>query len=102
MIIYHTAVDRTPYTYYIRWDKLCLQYYGRRTAKNCHPSEFFISYFTSSKYVDDAIAEFGEIVKLLEQGVSKKEISELVGVKMPYISKIKCRHAKWISRTDSI
>ena len=66
MTIY-TVNDRTPYTYFIRWNDLNLNYYGRRTAKGCHPEEFFISYFTSSKYVKQTIDEFGmpDIIKIL-------------------------------------
>ena len=58
--------DRTPYTYFIRWKELDLNYYGRRTAKGCHPEEFFVTYFTSSKLVHDVIAEFGfpDIIKI--------------------------------------
>lgn len=57
--IYANDNDRTPYTYFIRWDDLNVNYYGKRTARGCHPEEFFISYFTSSKYVADTIAEYG-------------------------------------------
>jgi hypothetical protein len=46
MNIYHT-----PYTYLIGWSKLNLWYYGARYAKNCHPSDLWVTYFTSSKYV---------------------------------------------------
>lgn len=62
----YTTIDRTPYTYFIRWNDLDINYYGRRTAKGCHPEEFFISYFTSSKYVEDVIAEYGmpDIIKI--------------------------------------
>lgn len=58
--------DRTPYTYFIRWNDLDLNYYGRRTAKGCQPEEFFISYFTSSKLVEDTIAEYGmpDVIKV--------------------------------------
>lgn len=64
--ITYTTNDRTPYTYFIRWEKLNLNYYGRRTAKNCHPTEFFISYFTSSKYVKEIISQYGfpDIIKI--------------------------------------
>jgi hypothetical protein len=51
---------RTPYTYLIGWSKLNVWYYGRRTAINCHPDEFWISYFTSSKYVADFIKIHGD------------------------------------------
>lgn len=57
--IYHTFIDRTPYTYFIRWNDLDLNYYGRRTAKGCHPNELFISYFSSSDLVKEIIDEYG-------------------------------------------
>ena len=62
----YTSQDRSPYTYFIRWNELDLNYYGRRTAKGCRPEEFFITYFTSSKLVDDIIAEYGmpDIIKI--------------------------------------
>lgn len=62
----YTATDRTPYTYFIRWNKLNLNYYGRRTAKNCHPNDFFVTYFTSSKYVKEIISQYGlpDIIKI--------------------------------------
>jgi hypothetical protein len=65
MTIY-TSKDRTPYTYFISWNDLNLNYYGRRTANRCSPEEFFVSYFTSSKYVSDIIAEFGmpDVIKI--------------------------------------
>jgi hypothetical protein len=58
--------DRTPYTYFIRWNELDLNYYGRRTAKDCRPEEFFVKYFTSSKLVWDVIAEHGmpDVIKI--------------------------------------
>ena len=64
--IIYTSTDRTPYTYFIRWNTLGLNYYGRRTANRCHPEELFISYFTSSKVVADIIDEFGmpDIIKI--------------------------------------
>ena len=56
----HSATDRTPYTYLIGWTELDVWYYGRRTAKNCHPEELFISYFTSSDIVAQVREEHGE------------------------------------------
>jgi hypothetical protein len=46
-----------PYTYLIGWSKLNMRYYGRRTAKDCHPDEFWITYFTSS----DKVKEFRDL-----------------------------------------
>jgi len=50
----------TPYTYLIGWSKHNKFYYGRRTAKNCHPEEFWKRYFTSSDYVTGFRIQFGE------------------------------------------
>lgn len=40
-----------PYTYLIGWSEHNTFYYGRRTAKNCHPEDLWVKYFTSSKEV---------------------------------------------------
>lgn len=56
----HTAGDRTPYCYLIGWTKQNLWYYGRRTAKGCHPSEFWKKYKTSSLHVDAVVEAYGD------------------------------------------
>lgn len=45
--------NHLTYTYLIGWSNHNKWYYGRRTAKNCHPNEFWKTYFTSSKYVKE-------------------------------------------------
>lgn len=60
MTIYHTSVDRTPYTYLIGWSKLDKYYYGVRYAKGCHPSDLWVKYFTSSKHVKSFRKKHGE------------------------------------------
>jgi hypothetical protein len=49
-----------PYTYRIGWTKLNVYYYGVRYAKDCHPDDLWVSYFTSSKYVDEFRQLHGE------------------------------------------
>ena len=49
-----------PYTYLIGWSNLDRWYYGVRFAKNCNPSDLWMSYFTSSKYVALLREEHGE------------------------------------------
>lgn len=49
-----------PYTYFIGWSKHNKFYYGRRTAKGCHPDEFWVKYFTSSNEVKQFRKEHGE------------------------------------------
>jgi len=56
MVIYQT----TPYTYRIKWSSTGMSYYGVRYAKNCHPSDLWVTYFTSSKYVQQYRATHGE------------------------------------------
>lgn len=55
-------MSHVPYTYLIGWSKLNKWYYGSRTAKNCHPSELWIKYFTSSKFVKEFRRLYGESV----------------------------------------
>ena len=50
----------TPYTYLIGWSKHQKYYYGVRYGKGCHPDDFWVSYFTSSKRVDHFRKEYGE------------------------------------------
>lgn len=49
-----------PYTYLIGWSKLNKFYYGVRYAKNCNPSDLWITYFTSSKHVKYHRELFGD------------------------------------------
>lgn len=54
------SIYTLPYTYLIGWSNLDLYYYGRRTARGCHPSDLFETYFTSSDEVDSHISEYGQ------------------------------------------
>lgn len=47
------------YTYLIGWTNLDKYYYGRRTARECHPDEFWVTYFTSSKLVEEFTEKYG-------------------------------------------
>lgn len=51
--------SNTPYTYRISWSKTGMNYYGVRYGKGCHPTDLFVTYFTSSDYVTDYIKEHG-------------------------------------------
>jgi hypothetical protein len=48
------------YTYLIGWSEHNKWYYGVRYAKKSNPTDLWKKYFTSSKYVKDFRAEFGE------------------------------------------
>ena len=49
-----------PYTYLIGWKSLNLWYYGVRISKNCNPSDLWVTYFTSSKYVAETVKTHGD------------------------------------------
>jgi len=49
-----------PYTYLIGWSSHNRYYYGVRYATSCHPSDFWSSYFTSSKHVKEFVKLYGE------------------------------------------
>lgn len=49
----------TPYCYLLGWKEQDCWYYGVRYAKNCDPSDLFVTYFTSSKYVKNFIEKYG-------------------------------------------
>ena len=51
--------SHVPYTYRIKWSSTGMNYYGVKTAKNCHPDGFWKTYFTSSKRVYDYIKTHG-------------------------------------------
>lgn len=53
-------MNRNCYTYLIGWSRLNTVYYGRRTAKNCDPTDLWVKYFTSSKYVKEFRELHGE------------------------------------------
>jgi hypothetical protein len=53
----HTANDRTPYTYLIIHKHTGRFYYGSRYGIGCHPSDFWVSYFTSSNDIKEMISE---------------------------------------------
>ena len=53
-------ISYVGYTYCIKFLTTNQVYYGSRCAKNCHPSEFWVTYFTSSKAVKKLISEYGK------------------------------------------
>jgi hypothetical protein len=53
-------MSRDCYTYCIGWTENNVSYYGVRYAKNCHPSDLWVTYFTSSKFVKIQREQYGE------------------------------------------
>jgi len=49
-----------PYSYYLCWTPLNLHYYGIEFKKTAHPSNLWVSYFSSSKLVKYTRAYHGK------------------------------------------
>lgn len=67
-----------PYTYRIKWSKTGMNYYGVRYAKNCHPDEFWIKYFTTSDYVTKYRKEHGEpdIIQIRKKFLTENRVDD--------------------------
>ena len=90
----------TPYCYLIGWTNHNKWYYGRRTRKGCHPSEFWKNYFTSSKHVEQFRAEHGEpdVIQIRQtfssaEACARWESSVLLRLKA-------AQDDKWLNRTN--
>jgi hypothetical protein len=71
----HTAKDRTPYTYLIKFNDGRI-YYGVRYARGCHSSELGVSYFSSSRSVHTHIKVHGVKTLTFEPRVIFKSASK--------------------------
>lgn len=62
------------YTYLIGWKSLDRWYYGVSYKRGCSPDDLWTSYFTSSDYVRDFIAEHGQpdVIEVRECGLKEK------------------------------
>jgi hypothetical protein len=94
-------IDRTPYTYLIGWKHLNLWYFGVRYAKNCHPSELWKKYKTSSKKVleqvklsgNPDVIEVRDIFDCVEKARNHEhKVLKKLGV---------IRSSKWLNETDN-
>ncbi len=97
----HMTIYNTPYTYLIGWTKHDKWYYGVRFAKNCHPKDLWITYFTSSKYVKKFRKEYGEpdiieVRKIFSCSQKAREWETKVIVKMNIVES-----ENWLNKTDN-
>lgn len=96
-----SSIYNTPYTYLIGWSKHNIWYYGLRYAKNCHPSDLWNIYFTSSKYVKETRLKYGEpdiveIRKTFETAKQAQLWEHKVLRRMNVVNE-----QKWLNRTDN-
>lgn len=75
-----TIYTNTPYTYRIGWSKTGMNYYGVRYAADCHPSDLFVSYFTSSEYVAQYIKEHGnpDIIEVRRTFTGEERVNKAI------------------------
>ena len=97
-----------PYTYLIGWRDLNVWYYGVKYARNCHPTDFWVTYFTSSKQVAKFIIEHGDpdVIKIrkvfdntsiaIENRITQARLWEETVLKRMKVLKSN----NWLNRTD--
>ena len=90
------------YTYLIGWSKHDKYYYGVRYSKDCHPSDLWVKYFTSSKYVKLFVKKNGkpdiiQIRKIFDD-TTKARLWETKVLKRMNVVK----DDRWLNKTDNI
>ena len=96
----YTSEHRTPFTYYIKWSKYNISYYGCRYSKNCNPTDLWNTYFTSSKYVKEFIKTHGDpdIIKITKVFTTIESCREWEG---KFLSKTKAsKNNKMLNRSN--
>lgn len=90
--------NNTPYTYLIGWSIINKYYYGVRFKNNCHPSEFWSKYFTSSKYVLALKKELGD-PDIIQIRKTFNSVSKAIKWEKKVLSRLKIFHSeKWLNK----
>lgn len=93
-------MSHIPYTYLIGWSKLNTWYYGVRYAKNCNPTELFVTYFTSSKYVKQFILEHNK-PDVIEIRKTFNSIEKARAWELKVLQKMKVKTSdNWLNKHD--
>lgn len=87
-----------PFTYLLGWSKLNRYYYGVRYAKDCHPIDLGVTYFSSSKYVKEFIRLNGlpdiiQVRKTFESKIKALSWEKRVIIRMKMIG-----NEKWLNK----
>lgn len=91
-----------PYTYLIGWSDLNLWYYGARYASGCHPTDLWVSYFTSSKIVAERRKIYGEPdIILVDQTFDSAE-SALDHEKKVLKEQDAAKSSQWLNKNNGI
>lgn len=93
--------ETLPYTYLIGWPAQDLWYYGVRYAQGCHPLDLWNPYTTSSKHVDNAVAQYGEPpIKIVRKTFGDVNSARLWESRVLKRLKV-VSNPKWLNKTDS-
>ncbi len=89
------------YTYLVGWSELNKWYYGVRYAKRCSPSDFWVSYFTSSKIVSKYREMYGEPdVLSIRKTFSSPQAAKVWEHKV--LKRLNCsKDSKWLNQSIS-
>ena len=90
-----------PYTYHLRWSEQDLHYYGVRYAQGCHSGDLWESYFSSSKFVDEARIIYGE-PDLIEIRKTFADANDAVSWEQRVLDGLHvCHNPQWLNRAQS-
>lgn len=78
-----------PYYYRIKDKETGIYYSGSRRAKDCHPSEFWVTYFTSSKIIHEIVEEYGKDRFEVQRVIPKKDA---IGYETKVLRRLDCRN----------
>lgn len=90
-----------PYTYLIGWPEHDFWYYGVRYANGCHPDDFWVTYYTSSNKVKEAIIKYGNpTIKQIRKTFTDKSVARLWENRVLKRMKV-VNSSRWLNRTDN-
>lgn len=91
---------RLPYVYLIRHIPTGKFYAGSRTSKKCHPSDFWVSYHTSSKIVKQIISEEGkDSFEILE--IIPRPNDDALEYEVSLLNSVNARaQTNWLNKTN--
>lgn len=101
MHIYHTAVDRTPFTYLLTHKTTKKRYYGSRYGKNCHPSQLGNKYLTSSPIIKEIIKMEGKEAFIWEVRLICNSEDQARRLEAKFLSRINAKdNPDWYNRSN--
>ncbi|CAB4122660.1 hypothetical protein UFOVP29_49 [uncultured Caudovirales phage] len=94
--------ETIPYTYLIGWSKYNKWYYGVRYANGCNPTDLWVTYKTSSKYVKRFLLLYGDPdIIIIRKTFSNKDKARLWENRV--LTRMKVTESdKWLNETNNL